>query len=110
MAVAPIVRASNMLKLFQSYQKKNKVDDVFNWNNAKWAMHDMMEQFAEDDDPDLIEHLIEFYFLLSDVKTWQDFLWNYHDYLARFKEYQIAWKQRAYLQAETMKGKKNIEL
>lgn len=104
MAQTPIVRASNMVKVFIRNQKAAGLSEIFNFNNAKWSMHDIMEQI---DDDRQVSLLIEYFFLVSEKKTWYDFLYNYQYYLESFEETKIAYAQRAYLQAQTIKRSTN---
>lgn len=103
MAQPLIARASGMLKFFIHKQREAGVRETFNFNNAKWSMHDIMDQVEDDK---LVSLLIEYFFLMSESKSWNDFLYNYDEYLERFEEAKSNFARRAYLQAETVKRSK----
>lgn len=103
-----IVRASNMVKFFMRQQKEAGVQETFNFTNAKWTMNDIMEQI---DDDNRVRLLLQYFFLMSESKLWNDFQYNYDTYLERFEEARQNYARRLYLQQETIKrSKTNSEL
>lgn len=85
-----------MMTLFLSSQKKHKVKDRFNVTDAKWTLRDIMIQL---DDRDTVTKLIQFYFIMSDTKTWQEFVYKYDEYLEAWE----AWKQNYYSRQALLK-------
>lgn len=98
-------RTSAALDLFIEEQKKANKREVFNRNNAKWTMKEIIEQI--DDDP-LVRKLIKFFFLTSESGSWDDFQWHYEAYLESWLDYLNSYHQRMLLQEETVqKGLEN---
>lgn len=101
-----MARVAKYRSLFIQLQKKHGVREIFNVNDAKWTLRDIMDQI---DDERQVEALIKFFFIMSDSKTWDDFQYNYEDYLNAWNAYRESRRVRAALQEQTINRRKRLE-
>ncbi len=113
MAAPHMKTVAKYVTMFITLQKSNKdsegnpspVYDMFNVEDAKWTMRDMMTQI---DDNALFEKVIRFYMIVDDNKTWDEFKYHYHEYLDKWLEFKANHDRKKYMQNETInKGKQN---
>lgn len=92
--------------LFITLQRQHGINEIFNINDAKWTLRDIIIQIGDKKE---VEKLIKFFFITSDHKTWDDFQYNYDAYYDAWNEYRISRAQRLALQQQTLDRRKSLE-
>lgn len=105
MAGVKLNEITKLVQKFRLMQKQAGVNDPCNVVNMKWTMRDIVIDM--DNNMKRMEVLLSFFFMVSETKTWDDFVYNYESYWTAFVDWRMDRDHMAQLQRETLERTKN---